>query len=84
MPPKEQVPKRPLEPISQVDELQLDAPLESAFMERHQRGNFALWKLNSQVKGQRRVKNAFVTFLCPFCVQKKVTKRTSLLQILRK
>jgi hypothetical protein len=40
-PPKEQVSKRPLKPISQVEELQQDASLESVFIKHHQRGSFA-------------------------------------------
>jgi hypothetical protein len=64
MPPKEQVSKRPLKLISQVDGLQLDASLESACKERHQRGNLML---NSQVEGQRRVQLWYLSlsfFMC--------------------
>jgi hypothetical protein len=71
MPPKEQVSKRPLKLISQVDGLQLDVSLESACKERHQRGNLML---NSQVKGQRRVNLQYLSlsFLCA----KKGARRT--------
>lgn len=71
-PPKEQVPKRPLEQISQVDEPQRDASLESAYKTvRHPRGpHINFLGLNSQVKGQRRV-DIHTLFLSFFCMDKR-------------
>ena len=67
-PPKEQVPKRPLELISQVEEPQWDAPLESAF----KYATKGEGSITDRVKlSGKRTEKGTVPFSVLFCVQKR-------------
>ena len=71
-PPKEQVPKKPLELISQVDGTTAGRNSGERVIVMPPKGKVPYRNLNSQVKGQRRVDESFkLPFYVLFCVQKK-------------
>ncbi|KMY55820.1 hypothetical protein AC623_19310 [Bacillus sp. FJAT-27231] len=69
-PPKEQVPKRPLESISQVEEPQWDAPLESAF-KYATKGEGSIRSLDGVKLSGKRTEKGTLPFSVLFCVYKK-------------